>query len=400
MSDSNSVEVISPIGEEIVAREWAERSDEGAAQHSHNTKQAEAEAAKAVPDRSFGDTLKQAIRAQKPMLSEQDLKDIQAEKGEQQKDVESEEDLEVEVPEEEQEAEINPLDAFSPEAVAKLAQQFGLSEDDLQSPAVQRMLADRLQGAEQPQQNEVNPPVTQAAQSEQEFRQHLEEIGQIAQDPELNDPRMVQAFESVLGQVFGSDTPEQQQSVKTLSNVLIEGGLSLMTSAVPRIVANLLPAYFEQLAPGLMEQHRSATAHNTWSDLKASNPDYRGLPDVDTPEFDALREKILQENPWMSTLQFKDSSGNALNPWHPQAVRQQAALFAKLAVGERLSADAVRKALETGRKEAQAHTRRVAASRSMSAGRSTGKFGVTPKNEFRDFIEQYMRDQRPSFDGE
>jgi hypothetical protein len=258
------------------------------------------------------------------------------------------------------------------------------------------MLADRLQGSEQLPQNEVKAPVTQAAQDDADLREYVQGLQTLYSDPAINDPQMVEIFNSSLEQCFSAETPEAKESVRQLSAVLTTGGLSLMSSVVPKILAHYMPEYFEQLAPGLMEQHRSATAHNTWHDLRASNPTYRNLPDVDTPAFDELRHQVIAENPWITTITFKDANGNALNPWHPQSVRQQAALFAKLACGEKLTLANFQKAIETGRREALGHNRRVSASKSLKSGRSVGLFQRAEANDFRDAILAYNRAARPT----
>jgi len=127
-----------------------------------------------------------------------------------------------------------------------------------------------------------------------------------------------------------------------------------------------------------------------------SQSTYKDLPDVDSPEFDELRQQVVSENPWITSITWKDANGNALNPWHPQAFRQQANLFAKLACGEKLTLASFRKAIENTKKEAQGHNRRVSASRSFKSGRSAGMLQRTEKNDFRDVILAYNRSMRSS----
>ena len=99
----------------------------------------------------------------------------------------------------------------------------------------------------------------------------------------------------------------------------------------------------------------------------------------------------MAQNPWLSTLQFKDGNGRLLHPEHPQAVRQAASLFAKLATGQRFTPEMLKKAVEQGRREAQAHTRKVSASKALGSGKSNGAaFRNAPENNpLREEIMRY-----------
>jgi len=406
-TNSSTVEVSTELGEEIVRQEHGKRSTEGHSEHNRDTAQGNAEASKSTKtsdfdsDEAFHEAFRDAIADSKPLLTD---KDRQAQEDreaarverEQQANTEEEEQEEAEEEEAEENAGPDPLDAFPPDAVAKLAEQFGLTEDDLENPAVQRMLAARM--SDQTEITNKVEPIQRAQMDEQRLTEHLQGLQKLSQDPSINDPQMVQAFENALAQCFDAQTPEALQSVKNMSSVLTQGGLNLMSTVVPQIMAHYLPQYIEQLLPGLADTHRSATAHNTWSEVRNSDPTFKSLPDVDSEDFNALREKVVAANPWLTEMVWKDANGNQLHPWHPQAVRLQAKLFARLASGERVSPDAIQKAVEQGRKEAQSHTRKVTASRSLRSGKSTGgSFGrPTSDTSFVDAIKAYNQSQRSS----
>ena len=126
--------------------------------------------------------------------------------------------------------------------------------------------------------------------------------------------------------------------------------------------------------------HSDATASNAWLDCK--NEFGKSLPDLDTPEFDQLRAAVVQANPWITEMVWKGPDGRPLHPNDPRSVRQQARAFAQLAMGRKLNPESIAKAVETGKKEAQAHNRRVTASRSLSAGQSRNNFARESRDEF------------------
>ena len=101
---------------------------------------------------------------------------------------------------------------------------------------------------------------------------------------------------------------------------------------------------------------------------------------------------MLTENSWLRTLAFRDEQGRQFHPDHPKAMRQQAALFARLANGEQVKPESIMRAVARGEAQAEKHQRRVSAGRSLRSGRPSGNsFGHTRDDSFADSIKEYMR---------
>lgn len=393
----STVEVSTDLGEYIVRHEHAQKSSEGHSQHNQGTEDARAERDKKTPedDVAFHDAFLEAIESTKPLLDDKDRvaqEDRDQAKRERAEQAQADKEEEESDDDAEEQKGPNPLQQFAPNDVKAFADQIGLTEEDLENPKIAALLASRMSD-QQEATNKVEAPIQQV-QDEQRFQQHLDGLHKLSQDPTINDPRMTAAFEVSLAQCFAAESPEQLQNTKNLSSTLIQGGLSLMSTVVPQILANYLPSFIEQYLPGLAENHREATAHNVWQDVRSSDASFRDLPEVDSPEFTELRAKLVAANPWLETITFQDGNKRPLHPDHPQAMRQHALVFARLARGEQFTPETIRKAVETGRREATSHTRKVTASRSLGAGKSKGQFQAPKNDEFVAAIHEFNRAQR------
>jgi hypothetical protein len=355
---------------------------------SHGQRPAAAEQSSVEP--SLLDLIEQTV----PLATDESRKKFDEARNRQEGD-ESEEELEeIEEAEGEEGAPPSPLDAFDDNLVQQLLEKLGITPEEAQNPAVANLLAEKLQGEQQSRMDQAQQQ--REPQTEQEhYQAYMSELQRVASDPQINDPVMMAAFENTLAQCFGADSPEAQGNVKNLSTALVQGGLSLMSTVVPAMLNHYFAQALEATLPGLAQQHFDGVAKSAW-DAVLQDPQYRELPALDSDEFSQLREDVLQKNPWMTTIAFKDAQGRNLHPDHPQAIRQQAKLFARLATGERLSPDMVAKAVARGKREAQGHTRRVSASRSLASGRSHGAsaFGSQSKDtSFTDAIHEWNRSQ-------
>ena len=396
----STIEVNTELGEAIVAHEQdqhANRAD-ATAPKVKRVESDKGETANPVDgnDAAYHDAFFKALEDTRPVETDKDRverEDREAARQDREARNKAEKEDSKKETETEEPEEPSPLEQFAPKDVKDFADKFGLSEEDLANPKIAAMLASRMSD-QQETANRIEPPIPQV-QDEQRFVEHLQGLAALAQDPQINDPRMVQAFEQTLAQCFDAQSPEAMQSVKGLSSALTQGGISLISTIVPQIIANYLPSYLEQHLPGLAESHRNSTVNQAWKDVRASNPSFRGLPDLGTPEFEELRGKVLDDNPWMGTIQFRDGNNQPLRPDHPQAIRQHAALFARLAKGEQFDPAEVQKAIDKGRLEAQRSARRVSASRSMGAGKSKGgEFGDKADTSFRDAIVAHNAAQK------
>jgi hypothetical protein len=119
---------------------------------------------------------------------------------------------------------------------------------------------------------------------------------------------------------------------------------------------------------------------------------------LDSEEFNQLRESVLKVAPWLTTVQWRDAQGRPLSPSHPEAIRQSAVAFARIAAGQKLSPEMIQKAQATARREAEGRTRRITASRSLAAGKSRNSFTRESRDEFRETIMQWNQNQHGNFE--
>lgn len=399
----NTIEVESgSLTEAIVRNEHEQVSGEGHGDYNRSAQVREEQAEKDTEsnsDAAFHDAFIEAIEDTKPILTDEQRairEEREAAARERSEEAEAEEEAEQEAQEEQENKEPNPLNQFAPDAVKAFADHYGLTEEELESPAIQRMLASRMSETAANQQAEVEASKTPEQKTAEHYQTHFAQLAQMVSDPQIFDPPVVEATVRGLAQCFGAETPEALGNVQNLSSILGQAAISFASTNVPKLMRYHFAQMVEEFLPGLIETHRSATEHNSWAEVRSSNPNYRDLPDVDSPEFESLKEKIIAENPWIESMIWTDANGRSLSPHHPQAVRQAASLLAKLASGERVTPEMMKQAVETGRQQALSHRRVVTASKALSAGRKgSGKtFQAQPANEFRDAIVAFNRASR------
>lgn len=399
--DATEVSVQSDLGETIVREQNAQHSTEGFAEHGHGrVKETTAS------DQGWRDSLIDAIEQSKPITTDKERAEFdEARERQAECDEAAEEEQAEEQAEESEESETteSPLAQFEDESVQQWAEYMGLTPEDLENPRVAAMLAQQMNSAVEQEQSELRASqagqgATQQGQppTQEEFNSYVAQIHQAVQNPAINDPVMFKAFNGELSKILGDGSPEAQAQAERLGTLLTTGGLNLMVSAVPALVAHALPQLLDSILPGLREMHSDATASNAWLDCK--NEFGKSLPDLDTPEFDQLRAAVVQANPWITEMVWKGPDGRPLHPNDPRSVRQQARAFAQLAMGRKLNPESIAKAVETGKKEAQAHNRKVTASRSLSAGRSRSNFARESRNEFLDAINAFNANQHGNFE--
>jgi hypothetical protein len=411
------VPVTSSLGETILQHQNNQHSGEGYAAHGSGP-----HVEPDPGDKDWHDALLSGIADTKPILSDKEREQFEERHGELQnerlgqeveeydaKEAAKAAEAEAEESEEGEESEEaltdNPLELFAPEDVQAWAEHFGLAEEDLENPAVQKMLGKAMTEAAEEQQAQAQTAQQSQGQPEgqpmreptqQEFDAHAQQLRAIAADPRINSPVMQRAFASGIAKYFGDGSAEAQQHATGFAELLTMGGISLMSSALPAMMSHYLPSMLEAAVPGLASLVQDATAANSW---EAAREQFgRSLPAMDSPEFQALRDEVLRDNPWFESIQWKDGNGRPLDPRHPLAIQQAASAFARLATGQKLSPETIAKAVETGKKEAQSHARKVTASRSLSAGRSRNSFTRESRDEFRETIAAYNKSQHGNFE--
>jgi hypothetical protein len=171
-------------------------------------------------------------------------------------------------------------------------------------------------------------------------------------------------------------------------DILNYGGRALVEAAVPQMVGsyfqdfvlNHLAQVLENLYPGMQASYAQAQAGNCWSDVCASE-EFKSLdlPSFGSPEFQTAAEQLYSRHPWLNSFDPVDADGKQLPI--AQALKAKAEVCARLLAGARVNPKAelkrIAEAMETTKKGAESRNRRVSASRSLGAGRTTGHMGET-----------------------
>jgi hypothetical protein len=399
--DATEVTVQTDLGETIVREQNAQHSTEGFAEHGHGRVKEVAPS-----DQGWRDSLIDAIEQSKPVVTDKERLALDEARERQ---LERDEAKEEETADEEEQAEesedaeslANPLEDFEEESVRQWAEYLGLEESDLANPKIAAMLAQQMNSAVEQEQSELRASQTAQARqpgqpvTQQEFDEYVGELHKLVANPAINDPQVFRAWNQEMSKILGDGSPESMAQAEKFGTLATVGAINLMSTVVPMIVSHMLPQALDSVLPGLREMHSDATSANAWAD--ARNEFGKSLPELDSPEFNELREAVVKANPWITEMVWKGPDGKPLHPNDPRSVRQQARAFAQLAIGRKLNPESITKAVETGKKEAMAHNRKVTASRSLSAGRSRSNFARESRNEFLDAINAFNANQHGNF---
>jgi len=324
------------------------------------------------------------------------------------------------------------LQDFDPDSVSAAMMRLGLEDSDLSDPRWVNALKDILEteaeadpdateeeegaeseeteegeeGAEKEEDKpaEAKPAEVKIPQTVAEFvgsdpeklkqlNEHVEGIWNRSQA--TNSPMMGDFFTMGLARALQTP-PEAVPMLREAVEILSTAGYSLVESAVPRLLPQLMNEYMaqnfgpilEHFAPGLGDSFREATASNTWDAVRDENDNFADLPDFGTKEFEELRAAVVKSTPWIENW----DPGPNLPPL--QALKQKATLFARLALGERFdpkrASEQMAAAIETGRKSAVSTNRRVSAGRALKGGRTTGTMGGE-KSERESLMDAWQR---------
>ena len=401
--DATEVSVQSDLGVTIVEHQNSQHSSEGFADHGQGRIEPTTSEEKGWRD-SFLDAIEQSkpIQTDKERMALDEARERQAEREEAEEQAENEEQEAEE--QEEAEATESPLNSFDPESVRQWAEYLNLDENDLQNPKIAAMLAQQMQEAvdqdtAEAQRAQQNPgqPGQPYQPSQQDFDSYVTELHRVVDNPQINDPVMMRAFTDGLSHFLGDGSPESVKNAEGLGRLLTAGGLNLMSTAVPAIVQHYLPQMIDAYLPGMRQMMEDANNHNAWE--AARNEVSRALPsDINSPEFAELRESVLKVAPWLTSVQWKDAQNRPLHPSHPEAIRQSAIAFARIAAGQTVTPETIKKAQETARREAMGHNRRITASRSLASGKSRNSFVRESRNDFLEAIQSYNTNQHGNFE--
>jgi hypothetical protein len=299
------------------------------------------------------------------------------------------------------EAEAAEAAAAEQETEEFLEEQRRLADEEAEESEQEQEEGELKEGEEQEEQKEepAKEPIPMPASLEEllqpgnekaleAFNAQNQEVWQRSQA--TSAPVMVDFVVNELARTM--ETPiEAIPALRDAVQVLNFGAQNFIESTVPKMVEQhlvsfaqnhfqqVLEAYIPEIAE-MRQSYAENLAAKTWADTIASE-EFASLklPAFATDEFNALAEKVYQQNPWLATLDPVDADGKQL-PLR-EALRAKAQVAARLCAGDRVNAKEILRqvveASKTAKRNAESNQRRVSASKMLGRGRSTGSIGST-----------------------
>lgn len=289
------------------------------------------------------------------------------------------------------------LSDCDPDAVLALLEKYSLAPEEVNDKwemALRTELEHELV-AEAESRAAIEEQLTLSPQ--EQMTQHIAQLEQLAQVE--HQPEVLDLFSRAIAHVLESPSSIADKS-RELATLAAQGMSNYAWTTGQRAIEGYLaqnfPAIIEHFLPGLAQLHQDALAQDVWENARAESEFTHLLPRYDTDEYHALGERLEKEHGWLAALDFTDAQGRPLPM--KQAMQEKAALVIKLASGEQLTqataAESIKKAVERGRQQERAVTRKVSAGKSLGAGRTRGEFTSKARDDFRQSIEDYMKNQR------
>ncbi len=317
----------------------------------------------------------------------------------------------------------------------KYAPRYGYTAEEIAAdPRLQVVLKDKLnsdiyveqlrQQAENPDFEETTPeeteetasdPAAAAADPRADYYKRVEAIAATV------DPKATEELGRNLLAAFGVNTdvkkleamladpkltPEARQEVQSavalvrnagqVGTTLAKGAIDLILTSLPEV----LPQVMEAVAPGLLGAYQGwaevNTASRAWSEVaqaknQQNQPLYSNLPNYGTKEFAAL------------TVRAEKQLGLAKGALGEMAsrgfIREAYTMVAQVASGQRVSPQAVSRAVSVGRQQERNQQQRRATGRALGAGQQSRQFGQEESTDpVRDALRQQIMEQNTASD--
>jgi hypothetical protein len=313
--------------------------------------------------------------------------DEQGDETEQAEEEEQSEESSDELPEKQQKA-------FPKDVLAKYADRYGLTEEDLGNPKLRQLLTDKINAdiyardleaqaethseeEEEEQQEEpaAAQPADQAAAREQ-FLTNLEGFVKTNTDPEMIER-------------FGRDVlTSMEVDLKGISKEKILGvGYAFAkhgTNLVNAVLSNpvVFKALVENAFPGFNSREDRSTFQNAWNAVR-SEAKGRALPEHGTVQFKAFMKQAVAKTPSLRNAQFNDSkTGRPLGRYENAVERYRLAVQI---ASSNLSPAEAKQLVQKGRQLQSTADQRARTAR-LGAGKTQGK--IAPKGAERDILDE------------
>lgn len=205
-------------------------------------------------------------------------------------------------------------------------------------------------------------------------------------DPKLN-PEARQEVQSAVALV---------RNAGQVGNTLAKGAIDLILTSLPEV----LPQVMEAIAPGMLGAYQGwakvNTASRAWQEVAQSRngqgqPVYSNLPSYGTKEFGQLTVRAEQQ---------LGLAKGALGQMAARGfIREAYTMVAQVATGQRVSPQAVSRAVSVGRQQERTQQQRRATGRALGAGQQSRQFGQEEESDpVRDALRQQILEQNSSSD--
>jgi hypothetical protein len=270
---------------------------------------------------------------------------------------------------------------FPVEELARYGKRYGYTLDDIQAdPRLQNALKDKINSDILIQQQK---DAEAAAQTEEEPSLQEEQVEEPQLDPsearaqwfknveqfvdQTTDPEIAKEFAKELSSV--QDAKGQIDPIK-ITRAFSKFGVNLINTALPALLPQMLSAIYPQLGDVIaqhVDQANRPVYNAQWDAVKASNPEFKDLPQFGTPEFKewswATAKKIPNFDKMFSDLPLE------------QAAHSKYVLLAQIGLGQRVTPAIVKQAAETGKRQA-AESQKKKLAGNLGAGQSKGQIAA------------------------
>lgn len=144
--------------------------------------------------------------------------------------------------------------------------------------------------AEVPQQQQV------AEQKLPTFEEHLATLNQWSE--RYTDPKIAQAFGDQFMKAFGVNEPAKPETARALAQTMSTFGMNLIQTALPQV----LPAMLDSVMPGFSGMYYQSARASSWDQVRNSSEQFASLPAYGSKEFVALCAQLDGEYPALTEM--------------------------------------------------------------------------------------------------
>lgn len=294
---------------------------------------------------------------------------------------------------------------FPAEVIARYAQRYGFTQQMIDAnPSLLNVLHDKIntdiyvrQLNERQQQEELEREQQQTQQVEQRptpqqqpvpFTQWQSNAREFIKQNGLLNPEVAKSFSQMFMGAFGLQEKDYPQGFNSeaFTEPFVLFGMNLINSLLPLYFQapsqnegqNMFQYLTESNYQGLGDLASTSAYRSAWNSVRSSFPDLAKLG-YGSDEFSDMMERAEQAMPGLQWQKFADQNGRPLSA--KANAERQYQIAARLVLGQKLSPELTREAVQTGQRLArQSQVRRQAGN--LGAGNSKQQFSQQTDDEF------------------